>query len=429
MDLGHHAEACTRLLAGAPAAVGAWDAGCLDEEMSEVRDTFLATAQHPDVRVITISCTHKFNRPFFYTDYYDLAQPVILKAAGNKSDDWLGFRASESLSGDLYTPGYMRVGEARETGKVTNNSQVSGPAFICDHPRDMKAIMGDGHYVATEEDVSNFLAWPYHDMLCESRVQTLLAYKTPSCIVSEFLGTSASAPYAGSLIMRHTLNMKGITSYDILPAVLMAAQMKEPPPEAVRSVETQSGMIFDPFHYGHGTLVEKRLVETLCSIWNVRSKGGKATQAGDYSQPLIVEGRGHMSARTDKAQGPVVNVILQLSFENDEMNQSQTEARIPEFVLLRSPQGTFIHLPIVYDRKFQYGPCVLGGYQTAAFFGEDISKGHWEVRYSRNDKNPLRISSIKVIAHTMHPKSPALVYFRAFQRSLDIERAIPPSGP
>ena len=33
LDLGHHAEACTRLLAGAPAAVGAWDAGCLDEEM------------------------------------------------------------------------------------------------------------------------------------------------------------------------------------------------------------------------------------------------------------------------------------------------------------------------------------------------------------------------------------------------------------
>lgn len=427
-DIGHHAEACTRLLSGAP-ATGGWDAGCLDEVAAKARYAFLAAAQHPDVRVLTISSTQMFLNSFSYKDYYDLAQPVVLKAAGNKSDDWLDFRAVETLSGECYMPGYMRVGEAQATGEVTENSQVSGPAFICDHPRDMKAIMGVGQYFATQEEMLGFLRWPHHDSLYQSRLDTLLQYRTPASDAPEFPGTSAAAPYAGSLIMRHTLNMKGITSYDIVPSVLMAAQINEPPPQALRCVETQSGMIFDPFHYGHGNLVEECLAETLRNVWNVRSMSGKATQAGEYSQPQVVEGRGHMSVRTDKAQGPVVNVMLQLCFENDEPDGFKTEARIPEFILLRSPQGTQIHLPLLYDRKVQYGEHVRAGYQTSAFFGEDISTGHWEVKYSRNDENPLRLASTKVIAHTMHPKSPAHVYFKAFQKSLRVERAAVPPGP
>ncbi len=134
-----------------------------------------------------------------------------------------------------------------------------------------------------------------------------------------------------------------------------------------------------------------------------------------------------MSARTEKAEGPVVNTVLALSFENDEPDGYKTEARIPEFVMLRSPQGTRIHLPILYDRKLQYGEHVRAGYQTSAFFGEDISKGDWQVEYSRSDENPLRIASMQIIAHTMHPKSPALVYFKAFQKAIKRERGTDPA--
>lgn len=422
-DLSYHGEACMRLLAGAPQFSDQWDTGFIDEEVSKVRYAFLAAAMHPDVRVITISSTQTFLNSFSYKNYYDLAQPVVLKAAGNKSDDWQSFRSLETLSGEIYMPGLLRVGESLPNGEIYPNSQASGPAFVCDHPRDMKEIMGDGHYFATRGEVQEFLEWRYHSSLTKSRYATLMAYQGGAENLEMFPGTSAATPHAGSLVMRHTVNMKGITSYDIVPALIMAAQINEAPPEALRRIENQSGMIFDPFHYGHGILVSECLGDTLRDIWMLRNMSGPARKAGEFSNPVTVTGRGHMSARTEKAEGPVVNVVLALALENDEPDGYKTEARIPEFVMLRSPQGTRIHLPILYDRKVQYGEYVRAGYQTSAFFGEDISRGNWEVEYSQSDENPLRIASMQIIAHTMHPKSPAHVYFKAFQKAIQRERS------
>lgn len=428
LSVGHHAEACARLLAGAPFNIDhdLYATGLLDEYPEQGRAAFIASALHPDVRLITLSSTQMFMHSFSYKDYVELTRPVVLKAAGNHGDDWLSGRCFETLSGEVYMPGFLRVGECDITGQIGEHSQFSGPAFVCAHPDDMKAILGGMPYNATKEDTEKFLVGnhnPYLTYFSEQRRTVFANYEPPEEDTNLFPGTSAAAPCAGSLVMRHTAAMKGITSYDIIPSILMAAQMNEPPAESLKIVETQAGFLFDPFQYGHGVLTERCLAQRLRDVWQVRSMSGKATQSGEYSQPMTIEGRGYMSARTEKAQGPVVNTVLALSFINDKMNGDDTEARIPEFIMLRSPQGTMIPLPLLYDRKVAYGPYVRAGYQTSAFFGEDITKGDWQVMYAQTDENPLRIDSMKIIAHTMHPKSPALVLFRAFQKAVRIERS------
>ena len=434
LSIGHHAEACKQLLAGAPEISDdqQYDTGLLDEYPGKGRPAFIASALHPNVRLITISSTQMFMHPFAYKDYTELTGPVVLKAAGNKGDDWLDFRVTETLSGEVYMPGFLRVGECSIRGQISENSQISGPAFVSAHPVDMAAILNGVPYSATKEDAQEFLNIghnPYLTNFHDKRRAAFASYASPEVGVNIFPGTSASAPHAGSMVMRHTAHMNGITSYEIIPAMLMAAQMNEPPSDAMKRLETQAGFIFDPFQYGHGVMVERCLEQRLKDVWQVRCMSGKATQSGEYSQPLTVEGRGYMSARTEKAQGPVVNTFLALSFINDETNGYDTEDRIPEFVMLRSPQGTMIPLPLLYDRKVRYGEYVRAGYQTSAFFGEDISKGDWQVMYAGSDENPLRIASMKIIAHTMHPKSPALVLLRAFQKALSRERAQEKTAP
>lgn len=428
LEIWHHAEACARLLAGAPDhdTSGLYDTGLFDEYPHKGRPAFRATAIHPNIRVMTISSTQMFMDSFGYKDYTELAKPVVLKAAGNKGDDWLSFRATETLSGEVYMPGFLRVGECQSTGEVGKHSQISGPAFICPHPEDMDVILKGRPFHATKEEAETFLR-AQHDprvTIFHGRRRAIFqSYEPPAKSVDQFPGTSASAPYAGSLVMRHSVGMDGITSYDIIPAMLMAAQMNEPPQDAMKRLETQAGFIFDPFQYGHGVLVNSCLQQRLRDLWEIRAKlSGKATKEGEYSGPLTVEGRGFMSARTEKAQGPVVSTVLTLSFVNDEEDRNETERRIPEFIMLRSPHGTMIPLPLLYDRKVRYGPYVRAGYQTSAFFGEDISKGEWQIMYAQTDENPLPIASMKIVAHTMHPKSPGLVLLRAFQKSLAKER-------
>lgn len=417
-----HAEFCTNLLAGKPEDGSSWDVGYMDEFIKSGRSAFFAAALHPDIRVITISSQENKTPSYGYRDYRDLNGPVILKAAGNGQEDWLDYQRTATLSGEVFAPGYLRVGECLPTGEVYSGSQASGPAFICDHPRDVQSVMGDVSYYPDKADVKSFLDWPYHG-IPDDCAAALAAYVPPEEQLKEFYGTSASAPQAGMMIMRHTACMKGIASYDIIPAVLMAAQTNAPPPIAKRLVETQSGMGFDPFHYGHGVLVEECLAQALSDVWQVRSMSGKTTKSGEYSRPLTVEGKGHGSARTDKARGPVVNTVLAVSFINDERDPGMAESRMPQYLMLQSPQGTIIHLPILYDRKNVYGPYIRAGYQTAAFFGEDISKGEWRIAYSKIDKNPLRIASMKIIAHTMHEKSPANVLFKGFQKAALYTRA------
>lgn len=424
--LSHHGDFCAALLAGAPdQATSYWDTAFMDEFSDELSNLgLIISALHPDVRVMSISSQQKILPRFRYSSYLQLEGPVVLKSAGNDGDDWSGYRASATVSGELFMPAYLRVGEALPTGEVHSFSQVSGPAFICDHPRVVKDVLGDKKFFPTIDEVQAFLDWPGH-VIPDDCAEFVATYRPPLNDLELFDGTSASAPHAGAMIMRHTAGMKGITSYDIVPAVLMAAQMNYAPPDAVRSVETQSGMIFDPFHYGHGTLIEECLRDRLSDIWSVRSGSGKITRSGEYSGAHTVEGRGHMSARTDKAQGPVVNTIVDITFANDETDRFKTEARIPEFIMMRSPQGTIIHLPLLYERRRQYGKHVRAAYQTAAFFGEDISKGDWRIVYSQTSVNPLPVTGLKIIAHTMHEKSPAHVYFKAFQKAMAFERGDP----
>jgi len=426
--VSRHAEFCTQVLAGAGSKDVTWDTGYLDEFFDKGRPAFFAAALHPDIRVISISSQEKKGFSYGYRDYRDLGGPVVLKAAGNEQSDWLEYQSTATLAGEVFMPGYLRVGESMPTGEIYSGSQASGPAFVCDHPRIVKDVMGDIGYFPSNHDVRTFLNWPHHG-IPEDCADVLSTYEPPQKQLDVFYGTSASAPHAGKMIMTHTAGMDGITSYDIIPAVLMAAQINEPPAHAKRLVETQSGMIFDPFHYGHGILVSECLQQTLRDVWQVRSMSGKATRNGDYSKPGLVEGRGHMSARTDKALGPVVNTVLALSFINDESDPAMAESRIPQFIMLQSPQGTLIHLPILYDRKSEYGPYIRAGYQTSAFFGEDISKGEWRIGYSRADENPLEIASMRIVAHTMHEKSPAHVLFKGFQKAVAHERAQEKTAP
>lgn len=428
--LSHHGDFCVALLAGAPhQTTASWDTGFMDEFSDRVGNLgLIVSALHPDVRVVSISSQSKILPRFRSSNFLKLQGPVVLKSAGNNADDWFGYRADATVSGELFMPAYLRVGEALPTGEVHPHSQVSGPAFICDHPRIVKDVLDDKKFFPTFEDVRAFLDWPGHE-IPEDCAAFIATYRPPVKDMEFFDGTSASAPHAGAMIMRHTAGMEGITSYDIVPAVLMAAQMNYAPPDAVRSVETQSGMIFDPFHYGHGILVEECLKDRLSDIWDVRSRSGKATRSGEYSGVHTVEGRGHMSVRTEKAQGPVVNTIVDITFANDETDRFRTEARIPQFMMMRSPQGTIIHLPLLYERRAKYGTHVRAAYQTAAFFGEDVSKGEWRIVYSQTSVNPLPIVSTKIIAHTMHEKSPAHVYFKAFRKAMADEGAQENEGP
>lgn len=428
LRLTNHAIFCARILAGMPDQNPSWDTGLVDEYIQPGRMAFIASAIHPDVRVITISSVSNFLPSFGYRDYRDLSRPVVFAAAGNDADDWQNYQKTSALSGSIYMPGYMRVGEAISTGEVHSGSQISGPAFICYHPQNIKELGNGIDFNATEQDVRNFLDWPHHGISAHSR-SNLKSYKPPESDIKEFHGTSASAPYAGALVMRYTADMSGISSYDIVPAVLMAAQINSAPYHAEKLIETQSGMIFDPFQYGHGILVEECLRESLRDVWEIRASSGQMTKGGHYSLPVTVEGRGYMSASTEKAQGPVVNTVLVISFCNDESDPEVAESRIPEFLLLKSPQGTLIHLPILYDRKNQYGPYIRAGYQTAAFFGEYIHRGQWQVFYSVSNENPLRIASMKVIAHTMHEKSPANILFKAFQKTTGMNNAASTTVP
>lgn len=426
--LSRHAEFCARVLAGAPEKNQSWDTGYLDEFIDKGRPAFFATALHPNVRVISISSQEKQGFSYGYRDYRDLDSPVVLKAAGNDHVDWLEYQRTATLAGEVFMPGYLRVGEALPSGEIYSGSQASGPAFVCDHPRDVKQVMGDTLFFPTKEEVTKFLDWPHHG-IPEDCAAFLSTYEMPRKQMDVFYGTSASAPHAGKMIMACSAGMDGITSYDIIPAVLMAAQMNAAQRDAKHLVETQSGMVFDPFHYGHGVLVEECLEQALSDVWQVRSISGKATVSGEYSKPGLAEGYGYMSARTDKAQGPVVNTVLALSFINDEADPAAAESRIPEYIMLQSPQGTLIHLPLLYDRKKQYGPYIRAGYQTSAFFGEDISKGEWRIGYSQGDENCLPIDSMRIVAHTMHPKSPALVLFRGFQKATQIHQAQQKTAP
>lgn len=400
--VGNHGQLCAAIL-GAPllAEEGrSWDSGLLDEPFY-LDKAFSRAAAHPATRLITISTSYAETHEDILTGLRSAPGPLILKAAGNEGANWGRCRTYDSLSALYLQPGFMRVGEALSPRNLHSQSQSSGPAFVCSHPFHLDPDYGYVYH-PLQKDIDAFLdharksGYPSDPVKEAWSAGKLKKRKT---------GTSFSTPHAGAMIMQHSAGLAGLTSYDLLPGILLAAQDHKP--ARGNLVCNRAGLVFDCGRSGFGFLEGKMLARRLKQIWDLTQ------DCGGHSQPVTIEADGDTHLETPAASGPVVNVALLLQFRTDRQGV-KAEKDVPLYVQLQSPSGTRMNLPLLIDRAFhgRYDGSIRAGFQTVAFLGERIESGVWTVSCPDRFWGSYKIDHAKIITHTLHPDSPGAVMLK-----------------
>lgn len=392
-QIRRHGQLCAEILRR-PLAAGerGCDSGLLDSPAA-LTDIFKAVAAHPAVRLITISTSYRFNRDSPAAGEWAGTGPLVLRAVGNHGADWRARRTLDSLSMLHRLPGYIRVGEARRDGTPQAESQASGPAFVCSHPFHLDPGYGFAFYPSQKELDDFFDHVRQNGYGCSPAT----ASARGGAIVRNILGTSFSSPHAGAMIMHHSADLAGMTPYDILPAVLMAAQDNKP--RSGNLIRNRAGFVFDMAHAGFGFLDDGPLALRL----------KQAAAAGTGAQAMTVTAQGGARLETPDAPGPVVNVALLLSFRTDRSG-TKAESAVPLYVTLKSPAGTSLRLPLLIERRGSPGQdgTICAGFQSAAFFGERIDSGAWTVSLPRRFLfGRYHLNDAKIIAHCLPKDSPA----------------------
>ena len=399
----HHGRLCAELLGGPLMGPGRdWDSGLLDK-LFTLKETFMEAAAHPATRLLTISTSYYRTGGQVAPDLSEKPAPLILKAVGNNGTDWKKRRAGDCLTMLHVQPAFIRVGEAVSRGNIHPHSQSSGPAFVCSHPFHLDPGYGFIFH-PTKREIDDFLdharASGYaSDPMPEAWSAGKMKHGKP--------GTSFSTPHAGAMIMRHSAGMEGLTSFDILPAALLAAQDSKP--ETGRLVRNGAGLVFDQAQGGFGFLDENALSLRLKQVQDFSSA------CGGHSIPVTKAAQGTTGIETPCHEGPVVNVALLLRFRTDH-GDKRAENDVPLFVELKSPAGTKMRLPLLIDRSKgdKYDGSIQAGFQTVAFLGEDISRGVWQISCPMRIWGSYKIDQAEIVTHCLPPESPGAAVLRHY---------------
>jgi hypothetical protein len=372
-------------------------------------DTLARLASNPAVKLVTISSVKGINDDRYKAERLPAADRlIILAAAGNFGDDEQQSGIMRAAAPVHYAPGYLRVGEVDPGGIPSMHSNADGPAFMCENPLTKHRNLVAQFYPSAQDlhDFQLARDGEAYDVRDYAQVFPTSNFQRAQ---SGMKGTSFSTPEAGRMIMHYTADMEGIKNYDVIPAVLLAAQMSPPPqgpigPYAgVAQVTNGAGLKFGTMRYGFGILKEDALDKTLKRVWDIRNSS-PATKNGALSDPQLLtpaikikpdfQANEYSIAAADPGkQGVIVNTVLSLSF-------NKASGQIPLEVDLESPSGTKVSVPLIYKKR-------LGGSEamvvTPAFFGEKKMEGEWKISVPAGG---MRLRGAGITFETLQAGSP-----------------------
>lgn len=389
----HHGRLCADILGGPLMSDHdrRWDSGLVDAKPFPTGNV-MSILRHPAVRVVSISTCYPENEMPIgaMPESGEIDWPLIMRAVGNHGTNWNKRRKHDCLTGLHILPTYVRVGESADGCTAVPESQSSGPAFVCGHPFHISRDYG---YILhpTQDEIDRFLD---HARAAGHGCSPMMESFSAGNKKYRKTGTSFSAPHAGAMIMKHTAGMAGISSGDILPAVLMAA--RDNPVARRGGIVNAAGFHFDQEKTGFGFLKEEALARRLAQMSAYR---GKSTAASSIETTTV---DGVYRFVTAGMRGPVVNVAITARF------RAKCEDDVPSHIRVRSPSGTEISLPMLLERargeKTQ--GLMRAGFQTAAFFGEENRGGEWTIECPRRIWGRYAIADARIHIHGVHQDSP-----------------------
>lgn len=407
-----HGHICTEILKGGQAR-SSGQAGLLDYCPYLKRDSqalWILLNQHPGIKIATVS-TSVSKLLLFDSDiarhsmFRDL---LIFHAAGNSGFSRRDLRKDEALSPMIFSPGYFRIGECTRDGEPLRTSAACGPVFLCTHP------FHDPDY-----------AMPLPD---GSEIDTVF-------------GTSASAPAAANMIMRHTMGLRGLGMYDTMSAAILAtAQGQTVHADHVNIAENYAGFVFDSEKRGFGVLTDDPLAEQVARLRALAKKNCNRNLV--YADILLYLTTAHYRGDEENqntlsaifpsySHGTVANVSVLAKFHANHRGSIE-ERLIPENISITSPHGTKIELPLLVRRPSQWddnapNKIAYAGFTTAGFFGESFDRDGWKVSTGNGlDRRDYPFVEASLFVHCMHENSPGAELVKAYQRAA--RGAAPDSG-
>lgn len=403
-----HGMVCAAILRGAADGNKESFLGYQMDADPYTRDTLARVAANPAVKVMTISMVKGINED--NASRLPAADRLtILAAAGNFGDDERTSGVMRTAGPVHYAPGFLRVGEVDPNGMPSAHSNADGPAFMCENPltkRDLSA-----QFYPTIRELQAFQMERDGDAYDARTFARYFPTQETQGSKEAMQGTSFATPEAGRMIMHATANFDGIKNYDVIPAVLLAAQMSAPPTHpigrygnvTVAQVTNGAGLRFGTLRYGFGVLKEDALAEKIKRVWELRA-ASPATVNGQLSDPQIVDAKtkttrdGYGNDYTMKVdagrQGTIVNTTLSLTF-------NRAGGAIPIQAEIESPSGTKLTVPLIYKERLGASREAIA--VTPAFFGEKKMDGDWKISLP-DQGNSLVAASISFA--TLKPGSP-----------------------
>lgn len=383
------------------------------------RDTLARVAANPAVKVMTISMVKGLNED--HSGRLPAADHLtILAAAGNFGDDKRTSGIMRTSGPVHYAPGFLRVGEVDPDGMPSMHSNADGPAFMCENPLTKRGLSAPFYpsirelqAFQTERDGDSYDARTFAHYFPTEETQ---ADK------EAMQGTSFATPEAGRMIMHATANMDGIGNYDVIPAVLLAAQMSGPPTYpigprrniTIAQVTNGAGLRFGTLRYGFGVLKEDALKEKLKRVWDLRA-ASPATANGQLSDPQIINakaktfrhgyGNDYTMTVEPGRQGTIVNTTLSLTFNR--------AGAVPVQAEIESPSGTRLTVPLIYEGQVGSREAIA---VTPAFFGEKKMDGEWKISFPDEGNN---LTGASISFATLKPGSPGAQLVDEFRAPKD----------
>ena len=373
-------------------------------------DTLARLASNPAIKLVTISSVKGINDDSYKAERLPAADRlIILAAAGNFGDDEQQSGVMRAAAPVHYAPGYLRVGEVDPDGIPSMHSNADGPAFMCENPL-TKHLNLAAQFYPSAQDLQNFQLKRDGDAYDVRDYARAFPTSNSQQAQSGMEGTSFSTPEAGRMIMHYTAGMDGIKNYDVIPAVLLAAQMAPPPQgpigpyASVAQVTNGAGLKFGTMRYGFGILKDDALDKMLKRVWEIRNSSA-ATKNGALSDPQLLTptikvkpdfqaNEYSIAAANPGKQGTIVNTVLSLSFNK------ASGGKVPLEVELESPSGTRVSVPLIYKKR-------IGGSEamvvTPAFFGEKKMEGEWKISVPAQG---MRLSGAGLTFETLQAGSP-----------------------
>lgn len=405
----YHSLLCSEILGKRENKSAGWQTGLLDYSPFYKRDSqdfWSRLDAHPSIKIVTVSTSvhslHTFDSDINrHSGFRDL---LIFKAAGNSGFSLQELRRNEALSPMIFAPGYFRIGECDRDGRAHEKSAACGPVFLCTHP--------------------------FHDP------DFSMPLPDGSTIDAVF-GTSASAPAAANMIMRHTMGLKGLGISETMSAAILAAAQKQTAQiDGSDVVENNAGLVFDRYQSGFGALTDAPLAEQIARLRTIVKKA--RNQNPDRSNLLLHEGTPCVRAKhkfrllfNAHSHGIVANVAILADFAlgPDESAVSFDERKIPPRITIGSTSGSEIDIPLLV-RKPSVEPSsgiVQAGFSTSAFFGEKFDPRDWIVSTPYTWETGLYpLVNARLLVHCMHEESPGAALIRQYQRAS--RGAAPDSG-